>query len=284
MVVLRQKGFDSVPRPSAYRTGNFRLSLPCPVAAAVRCGEPIDNVYMLRDQKRGSGTSLGPMSMKRMRDIPNHDRPREKLAARGPQALTDAELIALLLGRGVKGRDVSQIAGDVERYLKNAEGSPSYDALLAIEGVGAAKACEIMACFELGRRYLADDGVSGSRITCPRDVLPLIAEWRDRKQEYFFCITLNGAGEVIERRTITVGILNQSLVHPREVFAEAITDRAASVILAHNHPSGTLEPSTQDISITRQLVEAGSILGIRVLDHVIVTKKGYVSLKELGHL
>jgi len=89
---------------------------------------------------------------------------------------------------------------------------------------------------------------------------------------------------VIRRRVVTIGILNQSLVHPREVFAEAITDRAASVILAHNHPSGTLEPSTQDISITRQLVEAGSILGIRVLDHVIVTKKGYVSLKELGHL
>ena len=225
------------------------------------------------------------MSMKKMRDIPDHDRPREKLAARGPQSLTNAELIALLLGRGVKGRDVSQIAGDVKQYLDNAKGNPSYDALLVIEGIGAAKACEIMACFELGRRYLADDeGVAGSRITKPDEVLPLVSEWRDKKQEYFFCITLNGAGEVIRRRVVTVGILNQSLVHPREVFAEAITDRAASVILAHNHPSGTLEPSTQDISITRQLVEAGSILGIRVLDHVIVTKKGYVSLKELGHM
>jgi DNA repair protein RadC len=224
------------------------------------------------------------MSMKRMRDTPDHDRPREKLATRGPQALTDAELIALLLGRGTKTRDVWQVAGDVERYLEGAGAGPSYDALLAIDGVGSAKACEIMACFELGRRYLGDDGVSGHRITCPADVLPLVAEWRDKKQEYFFCITLNGAGEVIERRTVTVGILNQSLVHPREVFAEAITDRAASVVLVHNHPSGTLEPSTQDISITRQLVEAGSILGIRVLDHVIVTKKGYVSLKELGHL
>lgn len=222
--------------------------------------------------------------MKRMRDTPDRDRPREKLATRGPQALTDAELIALLLGRGTKRRDVWQVASDVERYLGNAGAGPSYDALLAIDGVGSAKACEIMACFELGRRYLGDDGVTGHRIACPVDVLPLVAEWRDKKQEYFFCITLNGAGEVIERRTVTVGILNQSLVHPREVFAEAITDRAASVVLVHNHPSGTLEPSTQDISITRQLVEAGSILGIRVLDHIIVTKKGYVSLKELGHL
>ncbi|MDV2481025.1 JAB domain-containing protein [Methanoculleus sp. Wushi-C6] len=221
--------------------------------------------------------------MKRMRELPSHDRPREKLAERGPEALTNQELIALLIGRGTKGRDVSQVAGDVVRYLDGNGGAPSYDGLLGIEGVGSAKACEIMACFEIGRRYRGED-LSGHRITRPEDVLPLVAEWRDRKQEYFFCITLNGAGEVIERRTVTVGILNQSLVHPREVFAEAITDRAASVILVHNHPSGTLDPSSQDIGITRQLVEAGSILGIRVLDHIIVTKKGYASLKELGHL
>ena len=221
--------------------------------------------------------------MKRMRELPSHDRPREKLAERGPQALTDQELIALLIGRGTKGRDVSQVAGDVVRYLKDTGGSPSYDALIAIDGVGSAKACEIMACFELGRRYQEED-LSEHRITSPGDVLPLVAAWRDKKQEYFICITLNGAGEVIERRTVTIGILNQSLVHPREVFSDAITDRAASVILVHNHPSGTLDPSSQDIGITRQLVEAGSILGIRVLDHIIITKKGYVSLKELGHL
>ncbi|KDE55236.1 DNA repair protein RadC [Methanoculleus sp. MH98A] len=221
---------------------------------------------------------------KRMRDTPNRDRPRERLATRGPQALTDAELLALLLGRGTKERDVWQVAGDVERYLEHARGDLSYDDLLAIDGIGSAKACEIMACFELGRRYLGGDGVSGHRIARPEDVLPLVEKWRDKKQEYFICITLNGAGEVIERRVVTVGILNQSLVHPREVFSEAITDRAASVILVHNHPSGTLEPSTQDIGITRQLVEAGSILGIRVLDHIIVTKNGHASLKELGHL
>ncbi|WP_221057552.1 RadC family protein [Methanoculleus chikugoensis] len=222
--------------------------------------------------------------MRKMRDTPNRDRPREKLAARGPRALTDAELIALLIGRGTAGRDVREVAGDVERCLKHAKGCPSYDDLLEIDGIGSAKACEIMACFELGRRYLGGDGVSGHRIASPVDVLPLVAEWRDKKQEYFLCVTLNGAGEVIERRVVTVGTLNQSLVHPREVFSEAITDRAASVILIHNHPSGTLEPSTQDLGITRQLVEAGSILGIRVLDHIIVTKKGYASLKELGHL
>lgn len=222
--------------------------------------------------------------MKRMRDLPSHDRPREKLASRGAEALTDIELVALLLGRGVKGRDVSQIARDVARYLDYTGGNPTYNELRMIDGIGIAKACEIMACFELGRRYLADDGVAGNKIIIPEDVLPLVNEWRDKKQEYFICITLNGAGEVIERRVITIGTLNQSLVHPREVFAEAITDRAASVILVHNHPSGTLEPSPQDISITRQLMDAGSILGIRVLDHIIITKKSYVSLRELGNM
>lgn len=219
-----------------------------------------------------------------MRDTPNHDRPREKLASRGPQVLTDAELIALLLGRGTKERDVWQVANDVRNYLKDAGGTPSYSDLLEIEGIGSAKACEIMACFELGRRYLAGDGGAGQRVLSPEDILPLVAEWRNKKQEYFICITLNGAGEVIERRVVTIGILNQSLVHPREVFVDAITDRAASVILVHNHPSGSLDPSTQDLGITRQLAEAGSILGIRVLDHIIVTKNGYASLKELGHL
>ncbi len=238
---------------------------------------PFDNIYILLDPKC--------KQMKKMRDLPNHDRPREKLASRGAEALTDVELVALLLGRGVKGRDVSQIAGDVARYLDDTGGSPTYRELRMIEGIGEAKACEIMACFELGRRYFVDDEeIVGSRIKNPEDVIPLVSKWRDKKQEYFICITLNGAGEVIERRVVTIGILNQSLVHPREVFSEAITDRAASVILVHNHPSGTLEPSSQDISITRQLIEAGTILGIRVLDHIIITKKSYVSLRELGHI
>jgi DNA repair protein RadC len=221
--------------------------------------------------------------MKKMCDLPNCDRPREKLANRGADALTEIELIALLLGRGVKGRDVSLVASEVARYLKEENGSPSYASLLEIEGIGSAKACQILACFELVRRYEAKD-MRGRRVASPEDVLPLVAEWRDRKQEYFLCLTLNGAGEVIERRCVTVGLLNQSLVHPREVFAEAITDRAASIVLVHNHPSGTLEPSSQDIAITRQLVEAGSILGIRVLDHLIVTRKGHLSLKEQGYL
>ncbi|MCC7565337.1 MAG: DNA repair protein RadC [Methanomicrobiaceae archaeon] len=221
--------------------------------------------------------------MKKMRELPDFDRPREKLAEKGPEALTENELIAILIGRGTRGRDVFQVASDIKKKLAAARGCPAYGDLIGIDGVGSAKACQIVAGFELARRYMQAD-MRGSRVASPEDVLPLVSYVADKRQEHFVCITLNGAGEVINTRTITVGLLNQSLVHPREVFAEAITDRAASVILVHNHPSGTMEPSTQDIAITRQLVEAGSILGIRVLDHIIVSRKGHVSLKERGYI
>jgi DNA repair protein RadC len=152
-------------------------------------------------------------------------------------------------------------------------------------GIGPSKAAQIMACFELGRRYCgpADSCI---KVTKPQDILllPLIAEMRDKRQEHFICITLNGAGEVLDSRIITVGLLNHSLVHPREVFADAITDRAASVICVHNHPSGSLDPSPQDIAITTQLKEAGSLLGIQLIDHIIVTKNGHLSLRERGLL
>jgi DNA repair protein RadC len=221
--------------------------------------------------------------MKRIRDLPDFDRPREKLAKRGPESLSETELVATIIGRGTRGRDVFLVASEIARFLKAENFPPSYDDLRGIEGVGTAKACQIVACFELARRFLETDP-RGHRIASPADVLPLVADLTDKRQEHFVCITLNGAGEVIARRTVTVGLLNQSLVHPREVFADAISDRAASVVLVHNHPSGALEPSRQDIAITHQLCEAGSLLGIRVLDHLIVSRKGYASLKELGHL
>ncbi len=223
------------------------------------------------------------VSMKRIRELPDLDRPREKLAKNGPAFLSETELVAAIIGKGTRGRDVFLVASEIARHLQATAAALSYDDLMTIQGVGSAKACQIVASFELARRYL-DADPRGRRIGSPSDVLPLVADLAEKRQEYFVCVTLNGAGEVISRRTVTVGLLNQSLVHPREVFADAITDRAASVILVHNHPSGALEPSQQDIAITRQLAEAGSILGIRVLDHLIVSRKGYASLKELGHL
>jgi DNA repair protein RadC len=125
-----------------------------------------------------------------------------------------------------------------------------------------------------------EDVVNVSR---PGDILPILEPIKDHKQEHFVCITLNGAGNVINSRVITIGLLNHSLVHPREVFRPAILDNAASIIIAHNHPSGSLEPSSQDIAITNQLKEAGNMIGISVLDHIIITEKnGYVSMKERG--
>lgn len=219
--------------------------------------------------------------MKKIKDLPDIDRPREKIARLGVQALSDVELIAAIIGKGVKGRDVLQVASSITRANNGNLTSLTCEDLRKIEGVGATKACQLVAAFELARRHLL---CTTQKITTQEDILPLVGGIREKKQEHFICITLNGAGEVIEKRVVTVGLLNYSPVHPREVFADAITDRAASVIFVHNHPSGTLEPSRQDIEITRQLAEAGTILGIRVLDHIIVTQRGHLSMKEQGYL
>jgi DNA repair protein RadC len=218
--------------------------------------------------------------MKKMKDVPEHDRPREKIAKKGVVALTDTELIEAILGRGTINRDVRTIARDIAAMMRDHTREIRYDDVLAIGGIGPTKAAQIMACLELGRRrYEPADVV---KIQKPEDVLPLVGMYRDKPQEHFICISLSGAGEVISTRVVTIGILNHSLVHPREVFAGAITDRAASVICVHNHPSGSLEASAQDIAITRQLQEAGTLLGIQLLDHIIITKTGFSSMKEKG--
>ena len=137
----------------------------------------------------------------------------------------------------------------------------------------------LLSAFELARRHLLKQAV---KIETADDVVALLADIVSRSQEHFVCITLNGANELIEKRVVTIGLLDRSLVHPRDVFADVISDRAAAVILAHNHPSGDLQPSEHDLETQRQLEEAGKILGIRVLDHVIVSKKGYFSFQEAG--
>ena len=215
--------------------------------------------------------------MKRIKDIPDFDRPREKLAAKGPEALSDSELLAVLLGSGAKGKDVFQVARAILRKLDNDKEKIDVKALISIGGIGLAKACQVVASFEFARRRLLKESIV---IQKAEDILPLIARIANKKQEYFLCISLNGANEVIGNRVVTVGLLNTNQVHPREVFVDAISDRAASVILAHNHPSGVLKPSPDDIATTRQLVDAGKILGISVLDHIIITKKGHLSFKE----
>ena len=217
--------------------------------------------------------------MKTIKEIPHFDRPREKLAGRGPEALSDTELLAILLGSGIKGKDVLQVAHTLLRKFDSKKERIDLKTLLSVEGVGPAKGCQIMAALEFARRRLVKERIL---IRKAEDVLPYISYIADKKQEYFICISLNGANEVIGNRVVTVGLLNTNQVHPREVYADAISDRAASVILAHNHPSGLLKASADDIETTRQLVEAGKILGISVLDHIIIARNGYFSFKEKG--
>ena len=145
--------------------------------------------------------------------------------------------------------------------------------------MGLAKAAQILSAFELARRHLLADS---AKIAVAQDVLPLLAEIAGKQQEHFVCISLNGANEVIKTRVVTIGLLDQSPIHPREVFANVIADRAAAVIFAHNHPSGDVQPSEGDRRTHQRLTEAATILGLRVLDHVIVTKKGYFSFQEAG--
>jgi DNA repair protein RadC len=219
------------------------------------------------------------MAVKRMRDTEMIDRPRERIATAGPAALENRELVAAIIGKGIPGRDVNAIATDIVALLDEKRADMSYDDLKGIKGIGDTKASQMVAAFELARRYLQTPGLT---ITRPEDILLMSTDLLHKQQEHFIAFTLNGAGEVIRRHTITKGTLTHSPVHPREVFAPALTDHAASVIFVHNHPSGNTEPSDADITITRTLAEAGEILGIRVLDHVIVAKAGYTSLKERG--
>ena len=219
--------------------------------------------------------------MKNIKDIPHFNRPREKLIERGPEALSETELLAILLGSGVKGKNVLQVARSILKKLNSASKKPDVKNLMAIEGIGLAKACQIIAAVEFSRRrFFTDSGI----VQTAKDVLPFISHIAYKKQENFLCISLTGANEIIGNRVVTIGLLNSSQIHPREVFADAISDRAASVILAHNHPSGLLKPSPEDLAVTEQMLAAGKILGISVLDHIIITKKGYFSFKEQGLL
>lgn len=211
----------------------------------------------------------------------SQDKPREKLESRGAESLSTAELVAVILGSGTRGCDIMSIGKRVEALMLQHRQTLSLIDLQGVAGIGTAKACQLMAALEMGRRLYA---ARGARIASYRDVVPLLEEYRHKKQEYFVVLTLDGAGCLIERRVITIGTLNASLVHPREVFADALCDRAASIIAAHNHPSGSLEPSPEDKAITERLRQGGELLGIQFLDHIIISPQGEVSLKELGFM
>jgi DNA repair protein RadC len=203
-------------------------------------------------------------------------RPREKLQARGAEALSDYELLMAIIGSGTQYADVTKLAREVQKLLREKGSELAYEDLLNVKSLGPAKATNIMAGFELWRRQF--EVCERPIIDSPEKVVEQLSNIRDKKQEYFVCLTLDGANRLIAKRIITIGTLTASLVHPREVFAEAITDRAASIIVAHNHPSGNLEPSQADTQITERLKIAGELLGISLVDHIVVTSRGSASI------
>ena len=211
--------------------------------------------------------------------------PRQRLLDEGEEALRDDELLAAALGTGYRGRHVLEVAHEILKQ-RGREELIQLDVAgwMRIKGVGLSKAAQIVACFELARRGLNKGLDLRPRIERPQDALPLLSTIRDQRREHFYCLYLNARNQVIRGEVISIGSLSSSIVHPREVFYPAITHAAASVILSHNHPSGDVSPSRDDIELTRRLMHAGSIMGIDVLDHIILGEDCFLSMKEHGLL
>jgi DNA repair protein RadC len=207
------------------------------------------------------------------------EQPRERLIKYGPGKLSSSELLAIILKTGPKGTNVLELAKKIlKQFHDNKLANANFNELKNIHGIGPAKACEIVACFELSRRLLKDK--KSILILSPQEVWEELKDIRGSKKEHFIVFFLDTQNQVVKRELISIGTLNASLIHPREIFEPAIKYLAAHIILAHNHPSGSLEPSNEDIAVTKRLVEAGKLLGIEVLDHCIVTSKGCMSFKE----
>ncbi len=215
----------------------------------------------------------------KIKDLPKIERPREKLEKYGPEKLSNSELLAILLGTGTKGVNVVELANKIlKKFNGDKISKANVGELKNTFGLGTAKACEIVACFELGKRLL--NGKKAVLLLSPQDVWNELKDIRDNKKEHFVIFFLDTRNQEIKREIISVGTLNSSLVHPREVFEPAVKHLASHVIIAHNHPSGSSDPSEEDLDITKRLVESGKLLGIEVLDHIVVTPVGYFSFKE----
>lgn len=224
----------------------------------------------------------------RMSLLPDGEKPREKLLHDGPEGLSTVEVLAVLLGTGTRSKSVMDLAGEVLamdprglRYL--AECSP--EDLKKVSGMGDAKVCMLMAALELGKRLSCLPAEERVRIKCPEDIANLFLErLRYEKKEHFKCLLINSRGEILEEHEVSIGDLNSSASHPREVFSPAVRRSAGSVAFVHNHPSGDPSPSDADIDSTKRLVEAGDLLGIPVIDHIIIGDGTFTSMKGLGYI
>jgi len=217
----------------------------------------------------------------KIKDFPKIERPREKLISKGTQNLKDEELLAILLRTGREGKNVLELARQVlTKYPKKRLLKMQYEDLIKIKGINSAKACTILAAIELVKRALEKGEETLPIIRSTKDVIAQAVYMRDKTREHLMTIYLNARNEMIFKKPMFIGTLNANLVHPREIFQEALKQNAASVILVHNHPSGDAEPSQDDLEITKRILEAGKIMGIDVLDHVIITKNKVFSFKE----
>lgn len=214
--------------------------------------------------------------MVKIKDLPERDRPREKMIKYGPDKLTDEELLALVLGSGTRGVNVRTLAGRILRKNKEKLDSLTFEDLKNEKGLGKAKATQVIAVLELGKRLFA--GKKNSLILSPQNVWERCEDFRSSKKEHFVVFFLDARSQEIKREIISVGTLTASLVHPREVFESAIKANAVSIILVHNHPSGDVNPSDDDIDISKKLIHAGRILSISIVNHIVVTKDSYASI------
>ena len=219
--------------------------------------------------------------MVRIKDIYKGDRPRERLMRFGPDKLKDYELLALILNTGIKNENVVDISKKILRKYKinNLKQIKPKD-LLEIKGVGKIKALRIIACLEFGKRVL--NTKTFSFIYSPKDIWEDLKVIRGSKKEHFYVFYLDSRNQIINKELVSIGTLNASIVHPREVFEPAVRNLAAQIILSHNHPSQDPNPSEEDIVLTKRLIEAGRLLGIEIIDHVIISKEKYFSMKKQG--
>ncbi len=211
----------------------------------------------------------------KIKDIPDYDKPREKLLKYGVEALSFAELIAIVISTGTKGRSSIEIGKDLEKIYHSDNGF-KIEKLLNYKGLGKAKITQLISVLEIGQRLYANKKTK--TILGPKDVWDAMIDLRSSKKEHFVVFLLNSRSQEIKREVISIGTLAESLVHPREVFEPAIRQSAFSIILAHNHPSGNLEPSQADLNVTKRLTNIGQLLGISVEDHVVVTEKEFKSI------
>ena len=225
--------------------------------------------------------------MAMVRELPVDERPRERLLALGPGFLSNAELLAIVLRNGSKERSALQLAQDILSLYKDdgvsALGRMTAGELMCLQGIGSAKAAEVMAAVELGKRLNAHISRQRAMVTCPEDAADYaMPRFRYEDREHFAVILLNVKNHILSMPVISVGSLTASVVHPREVFKAAIQQTAASIILVHNHPSGDPTPSKEDIEVTARMVQVGKVMDIPVFDHIIVGGDKFVSLKEKG--